>query len=70
MTVKGILHGDGKVPYTLMTENEIVVTVKNSKDAKVEEALKSLVGTTVELAGEHGFGSRDITVRTVNGSEL
>ncbi len=71
VSAKGTLHGgDGKTAYSLRTVNDIVLTVKNWKDTKVDVALKPLVGTIVEIAGNHVPGSRDITVLGVNGKTI
>jgi outer membrane murein-binding lipoprotein Lpp len=62
--------GTAKSAYTLTTAKGIVFSVKNSKDAKVEAALKPLVGTMAELAGTHIPGAFDFTLITLNGAAL
>ncbi|MEK7174096.1 MAG: hypothetical protein AAB759_00335 [Patescibacteria group bacterium] len=71
VNIKGTLRGgDGKTAYSLRTTNDIVLTVKNWKDVKVDAVLKPLVGTIVEIFGNHAPGSRDITVLGVNGKAV
>lgn len=64
------LVGQTKGVYNLTTANGIVLSVKNSKDAKLDFTLKPFVGANAELAGTHIPGAYDITVQRVNGSEL
>ncbi len=64
--VSGMLGGGGKVLYSLTTSRNIVLSVKNSKDAKVDAALKDLVGKQVSLQGTHQPGSTSLTVVSVN----
>jgi hypothetical protein len=68
--VKGMLSGGGKVSYTITTNKDIVVSVKNSTDPKVDATLKPLLGTQVELSGTHLVHSDMMTVVTVNGAQL
>ena len=68
--VKGALAGGDKLPYSITTSLQITVTIKNSKDQRVIDLLKPLLGTTVEIAGTHFIGSKDITVTAVNGNQL
>ena len=67
--LKGLV-GQAKGFYNLTTINGIVLSVKNSKDAKLDFTLKPFVGANAELAGTHIPGAYDITVQMVNGSEL
>lgn len=69
-TVKGMLSGGSKSQYLLTTANGVKVYIKNYKDAKVDAALKSLVGKTVEVFGTHLPGSRDLTITSVNGTSV
>lgn len=69
-SVSGVLGGGGKVPYSLTTSKNIALTVKNYKEADVEAALKTLLGTQVELGGTHQPGSIQLTVATINGKPL
>ena len=64
------LVGQAKGIYNLTTINGLVLSVKNSKDAKLDFSLKPFIGANVELAGTHIPGAYDITVQMVNGSEL
>ncbi len=64
------LVGQAKGVYNLTTVNGVVLSIKNSKDAKLDFTLKPFVGATVELSGTHIPGAYDITVQMVNGSEL
>lgn len=67
-TLKGSVAGGGKSPYTVAADDGLKVSVKNSKDTKVDAALKPLVGQTAEISGTHVIGSRDVTVTSVNGA--
>ena len=64
------LVGQAKGIYNLTTINGLVLSVKNSKDAKLDFSLKPFIGANVELAGTHIPGAYEITVQMVNGSEL
>ncbi len=64
--VSGTLGGGGKVLYSLTTSRNIILSVKNSKDAKVEAALKDLIGKQISLQGTHQPGSVSLTVVSVN----
>lgn len=66
-TIKGTLSGGGAVPYAVTTPHGLKAFVKNYKDAKVDAALKPLVGNVAELSGTHKPGSPDLTVTSVNG---
>lgn len=68
--VSGTLGGGGKFLYSLTTSKNIVLFVKNSKDAKVNSALKSLLSTSVQLGGTHEAESNYLTVETVNGQSV
>ncbi len=68
--VSGTLGGGGKFLYSLTTSKNIVLFVKNSKDAKVNSALKSLLSTRVQLGGTHEAESNYLTVETVNGQSV
>lgn len=65
--VSGKLGGGGKLLYSLTTSKNILLFVKNSKDAKVDAALKALFGSNVQLAGTHQPESNYLTVETING---
>lgn len=67
ITAKGVLSGGGKAQYALTTKSGVVAYVKNSKDMKVDAALKPFVGTEIEISGTHVTASRDVTVTAVNG---
>ncbi len=66
VTIKGTL-ATTSMGYVLTTPHMIVLTVKNSKDAKVDVTLKPLVGKMTELTGTHKSGVLEITVTAVNG---
>ncbi len=69
--VKGALSGGGKVLYALTLENGIRLSMVNSKDAKVDAAFKALASTSsVQIAGTHTPGFRDVTVTAVNGTSV
>ena len=61
-----------KSAYQLMTPYGVLVFVQNSKDPKVDSALKPLLASTssVTLAGTHVPGTQYLTVTTVNGNPL
>jgi hypothetical protein len=61
---------DPKGSYLITTANNIRISVKNSKDALVDAALKPLVGASVNIAGTHRLGAVEITVTGVNGAAL
>lgn len=69
-TLKGKVEVGGKVLYVVTADDGLKVTVKNSKDEKVDAALKPLVGQTAEISGTHAAGSRDATVTAVNGASV
>ena len=68
VVVKGTFSGDAKTSYIVTTKNNTTVSIKNSKDPKVDAAFKALATSTVEIAGEHILGSREITVKFLNGT--
>jgi hypothetical protein len=67
--VKGVITQDAKGVYTITTPRNIVLTVKNSKDSKVDTTLKPMVGQNVvaSLSGVHAPMSKDLTVESING---
>ena len=67
-TVKGTL-GSGSL-YTLILSNGIKLFIANSKTAKVDAALKPLLGTAVEVVGTHNPGSNMLTAQSVNGASV
>lgn len=67
-SLTGLLGGSGKSGYTVVASSGIKVFVKNSKDAKVDAALKNLTGNSVQISGKHAYGTRDVTVSAVNGA--
>lgn len=72
VSISGTLTA-GKSPYyTLTTRYNVIVSVANSKDVRVDAALKPLVNSTssVKLTGTHVPGSGFITVTAVNGAAL
>ncbi len=68
--ISGALSVNSAGVYSVTGSTGIVYTVKNSKDAKVVEVLKGLVGSSVTIAGTHTPGSPTITVISVNGNLL
>ena len=66
----GVLSGGGTLPYIVTTAHQLRVYVKNWKDAKVDAALKPLLGATVEISGIHKPTSPDLTVTAVNGAPV
>lgn len=69
-SITGTLSGGGKLAYSLTTNKNITLSIKNSKDADVETVLRPLVGGQVSLAGTHQPGSNQLTVETVNGQPV
>lgn len=65
--LKGLI-GFAKSQYTLTTANNLVLTVKNSKDLKVDIALKPLIGGTAQVSGTHTVGTYEITAEGLNGA--
>ncbi len=68
--LKGTLAGGGKLLYTVTSNEGIKVSIKNSADAKVEAALKDLVGKEVEIGGTHVPKSFSVDVASVNGAAI
>lgn len=66
-SLQGALSGNASVLYAVTSADGIRASVKNSKDANVNAALKNLVGTSVEISGTHMAGSKDVIVNSVNG---
>lgn len=66
--LKGTLGG--KNIYTIKTARGSVLTIKNSKDAAVINALKPLLGQEATLSGSYIPGSRELTVSNVNGTDI
>ncbi len=67
-SLRGILSGSGRIPYVVTTADGLKVSVKNSKDPKVDAMLNPLISKTIEISGTHVVGSRDVTVTAVSGS--
>lgn len=67
--VKGIITQDSKGVYMITTPRNIVLTVKNSKDSKVDTTLKPMAGQNVvaSISGVHAPMSKDLTVESING---
>jgi hypothetical protein len=68
ITVQGVIGGGGKSAYTVLTNKNILFTIKNSKDPKVVAILQPALTAPAIISGTHVIGSRDITVVTVNGT--
>lgn len=66
---KGVLGG-ATGAYTLTTKNNLKISVKNSKDSKVDPVLKAYLGQSVTLNGTHKQGEAAITVTGINGGPL
>lgn len=56
--------------YTLTTPHNIRITVKNSKDVRVDGGLKPLIGSTATLTGTRRPGLAEITVTGINGDPV
>ncbi len=71
VSIAGTLSSN-KSSYELTTPYGVLVFVQNSKDAKVDAALKPLLTSTssVTLGGTHVPGSQYLTVTDVNGASL
>jgi hypothetical protein len=59
-----------KNQYVLKTNKDIIVFIKNSKDAKVREVLNSFVDSEVKVFGQRTPGLREITIKTINNQSL
>lgn len=73
VSIKGVVRGGVKLQYDLVTNKNVVVHVKNSKDLKVDAVLKPLFGTEIEVMGTHSdsdYGYPSITVTSVNGKAI
>ena len=70
ITFKGTLGSGGKAFYAVTSSKGLVVSVKNSKDTKVDAVLKPLLGTIVQIMGTHFPGSPEIIVKSVNGTSI
>ena len=68
-TISGMI-GSASGVFTLTTAHHILITVKNSKDAKVVSALTPLVGQNASLTGKRKPGVPELTVSAVNGAVL
>ncbi len=66
---KGMVSG-GKAQYALVNADGVKIVVANSKDVKVDAALKPLVGQDAEIQGTHNPGSNSVTVVSVNGASV
>ncbi len=66
-SLAGKIGGGEKLLYTLTTNKDIVVYIKNSKDANVDAALKPLLGNQVRISGTHLAGSNYLMVTQING---
>ncbi len=73
VNVKGTLRGGGKFLYDVVTNKNIVVHIKNSKDSNVDATLKPLFGTEVEVIGVHSsldYSLPSITITSVNSQPI
>jgi len=69
VTLKGKILLD-KNQYVLKTNQDIIVSIKNAKDAKVKEVLSSFVDNEVKVFGQRTPGLREITIKTINDKSL
>lgn len=69
VSVSGTLGGDKKL-YTVTTNRQVVLSVKNSSDKDVAAALQPLLGNEVKVSGTYVPGTREITVTGVNGAPV
>lgn len=71
VSVSGVLAaGLGKNTYIVTTPYGVKTYVKNSSDAAVAALLQPLLGGTVQIAGTYIPGTPNITVTSVNGSQV
>ena len=70
--VKGVVTQDSKGVYIITTARNVVLTAKNSKDSKLNDALKPMIGqnVAVSFSGVHAPFSKDLTVESVNGASI
>jgi hypothetical protein len=69
VTLQGKILLD-KNQYVLKTNQDIIISIKNSKDAKVKEVLSSFVDNEVKVFGQRTPGLREITIKTINDKSL
>jgi len=70
-SLKGVLTFDSRsAQYMVSAPSGLKVSIKNSRDQKVEATLRTLIGTSVEISGTHTKLSRDVTITAVNGTSL
>lgn len=67
ISLAGVVGRGGKNSYTLLLVNGVKITIQNSKDVKVDAALKSLVGSSTQIMGTHPAGSNSVAVTSVGG---
>lgn len=67
--VKGVLSVL-RSQYVLVDAEGVKIYIINSKDSKVDAALKPLVGNSVEVVGTYYPGSPNVTVTSVNGASV
>ena len=69
-TLRGLLSVNDKKQFSLKTQGGIAILIKNSVDAKVQEALAPQVANTITISGTHAPGSTTVTVTGVNGVQV
>ena len=71
VSVSGVLAaGLGKNTYIVTTPYGVKAYVKNSSDAAIAALLQPLLGGAVQIAGTYVPGTPNITVTSVNGSQV
>ena len=66
----GTLGGGGTVLYSFTTARGTALTIRNSKEANVDAALKPLLGTVFAISGAYTPGSRMVTITAVKGAPI
>ena len=70
-SLKGVLTFDSRsVQYMVSAPSGLKVSIKNSRDQKVETVLRPLIGTSIEISGTHAKLSKEVTINSVNGVAL
>lgn len=69
-TVSGVLSSGATLPYYLTTLHGLQVPLKNSRESKVNAALKPFFGKIVAIDGTRSPNVRDLTVTAVNGTPI
>jgi ribosomal protein L12E/L44/L45/RPP1/RPP2 len=70
ISLTGVVGGGGKNAYTVAAPDGVKILVQNSKDVKVDAALKPFIGSSTQVMGIHLPGSNSVTVTSVAGASV